>query len=57
MSLTTSSTVAISQCFTQLFLRCFFLEFDNYSGTKRKRITKPSVRGQEEGSDNQENGN
>ncbi|KAF4102852.1 ATPase family AAA domain-containing protein 2-like isoform X1 [Onychostoma macrolepis] len=26
-----------------------------YSGTKRKRITKPSVRGQEESSDNQEN--
>uniref|UniRef100_A0A673MXZ3 ATPase family AAA domain-containing protein 2-like n=1 Tax=Sinocyclocheilus rhinocerous TaxID=307959 RepID=A0A673MXZ3_9TELE len=26
-----------------------------YSGTKKKRITKPSVRGQEESSDNQEN--
>ncbi|KAK7158169.1 hypothetical protein R3I93_009389 [Phoxinus phoxinus] len=26
-----------------------------YSGTKRKRVTKPSVRGQEESSDNQEN--
>ncbi|KAL1259935.1 hypothetical protein QQF64_010512 [Cirrhinus molitorella] len=26
-----------------------------FSGTKRKRITKPSVRGQEESSDNQEN--
>ncbi|XP_051720603.1 ATPase family AAA domain-containing protein 2-like isoform X2 [Ctenopharyngodon idella] len=26
-----------------------------YAGTKRKRVTKPSVRGQEESSDNQEN--